>query len=73
MHASADITDKGKTNPLEVPFFLVRKWPLLPKVPIFETKISYISDVGWFKSDNITQWVGRVMGMRVYWIRVGLF
>ena len=24
--------------PLEVPFFLVRKWPLLPKVPIFETK-----------------------------------
>ena len=24
--------------PLEVPFFLVRKRPLLPKVPIFETK-----------------------------------
>ena len=22
--------------PLEVPFFLVRKWPLLPKVPIFD-------------------------------------
>ena len=24
--------------PLEVPFFFVRKRPLLPKVPIFETK-----------------------------------
>ena len=27
--------------PLEVPFFLVRKWPLLPKVPIFETKLYF--------------------------------
>ena len=24
--------------PLEVPFFVVRKWSLLPKVPLFETK-----------------------------------